>query len=160
MSSGVGSGIGQSMVSGIISGAGSMGSAVASKMRQLGNQAVSAFKSSIEMHSPPQAFVDIGEAIPAAIGLGTDRNAESATDAIVRMGKGLIAAWPKMESAPETGTNAHQLEDGAERAGAGATFQFHFYGDMNVRNEGDIERVSREIYRQARDEMRGGGVFA
>lgn len=160
MSSGVGAGIGQSMVSGIISGAGSMGSALASKMRQLGNQAVSAFKSSIEMHSPPQAFVDIGEAIPAAIGLGTDRNAESATDAIVRMGKGLIAAWPKMESAPETGTNAHQLEDGAERAGAGATFQFHFYGDMNVRNEGDIERVSREIYRQARDEMRGGGVFA
>ena len=77
MNSGTGYGIGQSMIQAVISGAGSMGSALRSTMYSLASSAVAAFKSAIRMASPPAAFVEIGEAIPDAVGLGTDANRDA-----------------------------------------------------------------------------------
>ncbi len=161
MNTSTGHSIGQSMVQAVISGVGSMASALSSRMYGLGLSAVSAFKSAIQMQSPPKAFTDIGEAIPDAVGLGTDRNRDAAIDPILDLARDMQTAFSVGLDDQTVTANAHNSSGGSADANAGGNhYEFNFHGDINVRDEGDVERVAHLLYLEVSESMRGGGQLA
>jgi TP901 family phage tail tape measure protein len=155
MTEGAGSGIGRAMIQGVINGAGSMGSALNSRMRSLANSAVAAFKAALDMHSPPRVFSDIGEAIPDAVGLGADKNRDAAISSIVALAHDLEDAW-NLDLDGGNVTSKPHTSSGVGSDGGG--FHFHFYGDMTVRDDSDIDRISRQVYDDVVENMRGEGL--
>lgn len=152
---GTGNSIGSAMIQGVISGANSMGGALSSAMSALAASAVSAFKAALDMHSPPRVFVDIGEAIPDAVGLGVDRDRGAATDAILRMARDMEGAWGLELSGTNVTRNGHALN---ALAGDGGGYVFNFYGDMAVREDADIERIGMQFREEITGILRGGGA--
>jgi hypothetical protein len=161
MSTGAGYSIGQSMIQAVISGAGSMAGALSSRMYSLASSAVSAFKSAIRMASPPKAFTEIGEAIPDAVGLGAEGNRDAAINPIAELAQDLQRAFAVSLDDASVTHNAHTMNvSGGQSSGGGSGFVFHFHGDMTVRDDADIERISRQIYDDIQDVIRGGGALA
>ncbi len=155
MSSGDGYSIGQNMVQGIIDGVGSMASALASRMRRLAAGAVSAFRGALDMHSPSVLLMADGALMAQSIGLGVTRGTEEAIRSMVTLAGEMQRAWPGVD------VDSANVTDNPHSRGAGDTdgggYVFQFFGDITVREEADIQKVSAALAEEMRDMLRGRG---
>jgi len=155
MSSSTGYGIGQNMVQGIINGVGSMAGSLATKMRTLAAQAVSAFRGALDMHSPSVVLMADGALMARSIGLGVTRGSEDAVRSMVTLARDMQDAWPDVTIDPQKVTGNPHSSGGWGSDDGGNVFQF--YGDITVREEADIQKVSAALAEEFRDQLRGNG---
>lgn len=157
MSPSTGHSIGYAMIQAVASGANSAGGALYSAMTSLANQAVSAFKSALDMHSPPRVFTEIGELIPVAVGIGTDKNTEEATKSIVRLGQSMQDAWTPVDFDDGWPWNSKTPGGGSGGASAPVNVEVHYHGDVYVRDENEVEEFTETLTDAVVDGIRGGG---
>lgn len=155
LSAGTGYGLGSNMVQGIINGVGSTGGALAAKMRSLANSAVAAFRGALDMHSPSVVLIGDGALIPLSIGMGVDRNKEAAIRSMVSLAGDMQDAWPGIDVNPPKVTGNPNNPGGWDDDESGNVF--NFYGNITVREDADIQKVSAALAEEFRDQLRGNG---
>ena len=159
---------GAATIQGYIDGAEGMRSSLVAKYRSLANAANNAYKSTLDINSPSRVFAEHGKNTMR----GAIEGAESEKDDLERAYKELAeAAVEAYERGQPRGSEgevlAAQKEQTAALAaavassgGGGPTYQFHI-GEMNVRDDQDVERVAEELYRLTAQATRskGGGTL-
>lgn len=163
--------VGAGMVNGMISGLNSRSSALYSTVRSIVNQAIATAKSAAATRSPSKKTQAIFEDVGEGMIVGLDKKApridakvlevvDHALDLdlsskIPNIADSIDDSMPDLSQVPPAASNDN-------RSYAGDTiYEMHFEGDMIIREEADIEKVSEAIAEKAARAIRyqGGSLM-
>ena len=158
--------IGENNIQGLISGTASMKRELTAEYAEMGRAAMEAYKREVDQHSPSKKFMQMGSNDILGIIEGVEREKASLAAAYEDSAQ---AALRSMERAMPSTFRVPQAVDNRTAAPADTVSNrwedvppIQIYVDrMEVRKEGDAQRVAQELYYLTARELRsrGGGML-
>lgn len=145
------SSIGKDIVSGLLKGLASMASSVYRKAAEIANTVKSKIKSALRIASPSKVMIEMGEFTGEGLVVGMDKTIRAITQKAQAMAD---AALPEIRPA-SVQPLATAVAGGT--AGGGIGDIIIKGNNFHIREEADINRISRAMMRQAIEYQRGPG---
>lgn len=145
------SSIGKDIVSGLLKGLASMASSVYRKAAEIANTVKSKIKSALRIASPSKVMIEMGEFTGEGLVVGMDKTIRAITQKAQAMAD---AALPEIRPA-SVQPLATAVAGGT--AGGGIGDIIITGNNFHIREEADINRISRAMMRRANEYQRGPG---
>lgn len=144
--------LGRDVVNGLLKGLSSLASSVYRKAAEIATNIKNKIKSALKIASPSKVMIELGEFTGEGLAVGLDRSVR----AVMQKAQALAdAALPEIRPAMIPPLGAGALPAGA----AGGIGDIIITGNsFHIREDADIDRISRALMRQAIEYRRGPGV--
>ena len=148
--------IGKDIINGLIKGIGSMAGAVADKVASIAKSIPSGVKDFLGIHSPSRLMRDeVGKMIPAGIAIGIEAETGTVEKMVSKLSRVIN---PEVNP---VGFNAHagNISNKNKEVNPILNFAEAFSGaKFEIREEADIPKIARELYRLTKGVARRNGV--
>lgn len=144
--------IGRDIINGLLRGISAMASSVFKKAQEIADGITSRIKKALRIASPSKVMIELGEFTGEGLEVGMDKSVRG----ILKQAQALAnAAIPEIN--PTTFQPvAISAASGSAQAAVGDIIVTG--NTFHIREEADVEKVSRQLFRLAREQQRGPGV--
>jgi phage-related protein len=147
--------IGKEIINGIATGIGDFAGTLVAKGKEVAESALGGIKSFLGIHSPSRVFRDeVGKWIPQGIAVGIEKDADVATDAMDDVSSSLVLSG---ENVKLNGWMTPTLPQLDAKGYGGQTITNHYTINATIREDADIEKISRQIVKEQSRLERAGG---